>query len=135
MAAKKATAEEIEERVEACEQMIALGRYNGEIKRAMAKQYGISPRTAESYIKKARTAMLNRRGETRDGLQADAMAFYQSIIRDENASNRDKIRARERIDKLLGLDEPQRAESGPPPSTKVPGLSIIVDGKTVTPGE
>ncbi len=41
---------------------------------------------------------------------AESVEFYRDIATDPTSEPRDKIKARERIDKLLGLDAPVRTE-------------------------
>jgi hypothetical protein len=52
--------------------------------------------------------------EDRDELRARSLAFYRSRLVRSETSDRDKIKAQEAIDKLLGLQAPVRKElSGP----------------------
>ena len=37
--------------------------------------------------------------------RANALAYYESVLADRTASHRDKTKAQERIDKLLGLED------------------------------
>ena len=49
----------------------------------------------------------------------DSLAFYEAITTDPKASAGDKVRARHRIDQLLGLDTPQRLELSGPDGGKI----------------
>lgn len=101
-------------RIRDCERLIANACYDGEIKRIVARRYGINPRTVERDIAQARRNILERRNRGRNELQAESMAYYERVLRDKRASQRDKLYARKRIDELLALEEPRRHElSGP----------------------
>lgn len=111
---RKCTREEAELRTEACMSLLAKGLRKGETKRAMAKMFGISNKQAERYIFRAREAMLERLGRSREEMRAGSLAYYESLLANPKATISEQIHARKRIDKLLGLDEPQRLEhSGP----------------------
>ena len=49
--------------------------------------------------------------------RADALAFYESVLADPSRTVRDKVKAQERIDKLLGLED----KSNQPPLEVVLG--------------
>jgi len=77
-----------------------------EIKRVMRDRYGADRATVERYLSTAREHLLIEIGETRDWMRAQSLAVYSAVIRDSEASHRDKIRAQAQIDKLLGLAAP-----------------------------
>lgn len=87
-------------------ELLQKGVLAGEVKRLVSSSSGCSPRTVEAYISRARAKMREESGRDDDEHRSDAFHFYNSILTDKDASHRDKIRARERIDKLLGLDKP-----------------------------
>lgn len=86
-------------------------RHNGEIKRMAAAKFGVKPRTIEHYLTEVRNERIEESGRTVDDHRADSFHFYISVLRDKKADPRDKIKAQERIDKLLGLERPQKVES------------------------
>ena len=111
---QKATKAETERRIEAAMTLLGRGLRDGEIKRVLAAQFHIPPRTAERYITRGRRALLERLGRTKEEMRAGSLAFYEGVLSDTKATTRDKLLARKRIDDLLGLDEPKRLEhSGP----------------------
>lgn len=85
-----------------------LGRMKrpGEIKKDVANLFGLEPRSVERYLSRARKEMRTETGKDKAEHRTDALYFYRSILEDNEASHRDKIRARERIDKLLAIDLP-----------------------------
>ncbi|WP_298861937.1 hypothetical protein [uncultured Gimesia sp.] len=84
--------------------MIGLGKYASEIKTAIADQFQLSPRSVERYLSSARREMRQRLETPLEQHRADSFYFYRSIIDSPESNTRDRIRARERIDKLLGTD-------------------------------
>lgn len=71
-------------------------------------------RTVDRIVARARAELLVRLGRSKETFRSESLAFYEAKARDKEASVSDQIRARERIDKLLGLDAPTRSElSGP----------------------
>lgn len=63
-------------------------------------------RTIERYLSRARARMVIESGKTKSELREDSLNFYLTIARDLTADPRNRIIARERIDRLYGLDMP-----------------------------
>lgn len=63
-------------------------------------------RTVERYLSRARERMVAESGKTKDELRQDSLSFYLAIARDPVADHRSRLIARERIDRLYGLDMP-----------------------------
>lgn len=84
--------------------------HKGEIKKliyacfANSEKYTCCSVTAERLMTEAKEKLRNRMGITRDEGRNEAIAFYESVIRDPNSDFSAKIRAQERIDKILGLE-------------------------------
>src|SRR5690242_6202438 len=76
----------------------------GEVKHLLRVRYGVSARTCERLLARARARLREQTGASPDEHRADAFAFYTSVIRDPDASLRDKLLAQKRIDKLLGVE-------------------------------
>ncbi|MDF1744391.1 MAG: hypothetical protein P1V19_11915 [Gimesia sp.] len=93
--------------------MIGLGRYSSEIKTAIADQFHLSPRSVERYISSARREMLERLEISVEQHRADSFYFYRSIIDSPESSTRDRMHARERIDKLIGAESAIRFKPNP----------------------
>lgn len=102
------TREEHDQRIELCCRLIGAGLYDSQIKKMVAKQFDLSPRSVEKYLRRARGILLDRRNRDRATHQAESMAFYEAIMQKPGVKDRDKLFARRRVDKLLGLEEPQR---------------------------
>ncbi len=70
--------------------------------------------TVNRILIRARREMTERLNRSKEVFRVESLAFYEAIAVDPNATAGEKIRARERVDKLFGLDAPVRAEvSGP----------------------
>jgi hypothetical protein len=105
--AGKSTAEEMEERVDYTARMLARRVVKSDIKRELKSRYGVTARTCEEYLSRARGVVLSWTGKAKAEHRVDSLAFYESVLQGD-ASVAEKIKAQERIDKLLGLEEPQR---------------------------
>lgn len=111
---KRPTRDELEARIEMTVKLISAGFHDGQVKRTVAKEYNCSTRTVEAYLRRAREILRDRRNRSREDLQAESMAYYESVLVSKSATPRDRLFARKRIDELLGLEEPRRHEhSGP----------------------
>jgi len=60
---------------------------------------------AVRLIDAARQVLLLRLKRAKDLIKAESLAFYEGVCASKDASYTEKIKARERIDKLLGLEE------------------------------
>ena len=119
MKGRKPTTEEIAERIELCRSMLLRRVPKATIKKAFRTRFGakLSHRTIERYLARAREALLADLTRGRQTHRADALGFYESVLADHTASLRDKVKAQERIDKLLGLED----KSNQPPLEVVLG--------------
>jgi hypothetical protein len=119
MPGRKPTTDEIAERIELCRSMLLRRVPKSTIKKAFRQRFGadIDHGTIERYLTRAREAMLIDLTRGKQALRADSLAFYESILADPNAPYRDKVRAQERIDKLMGLED----KSNQPPLEVVLG--------------
>jgi hypothetical protein len=119
MPGRKPTTEEIAERIELCRSMLLRRVPKSTIKKAFRQRFGqdVDHATIERYLTRAREAMLIDLTRGKQALRADSLAFYESILADPNAPYRDRVRAQERIDKLMGLED----KSNQPPLEVVLG--------------
>ncbi len=104
--ARGGTRDEIVERVRLCRRLLASGFRDNEVRHMIARQFGLSPNTVNSYIARGRKEMREETGLDTETLRAMSVEFYLSVVRDQTASHRDKIRAMTQHDKLLGLSMP-----------------------------
>jgi hypothetical protein len=119
MKGRKPSVEEVAERIELCRSMLLRRVPKATIKKAFRQRFGqdIDHGTIERYLTRAREAMLVDLTRGRQNHRAGSLAFYESVLADHNASLRDKVKAQERIDKLLGLED----KSNQPPLEVVLG--------------
>ncbi len=112
MGKKKPTVDDIEARIEEVVVMLSKGMRTGKIKRLIGNRYLVKYRQINIYITRARARIYARRDSPRNEIQADSLAFYELVAAGglTNASVRDRLVARKRVDELLGLDEPKRIE-------------------------
>lgn len=99
-----------DEAVQLAEEMLCRREHKANVKVALWEKFRIQYRTAETVISRARARIMERSGKSIEEHRADAYAFYDSILRDPIAETRERIVAQARIDKLLGLQRPDRIE-------------------------
>src|SRR5574343_1211954 len=126
----KATAAEIERRVEFIYVCMAKGMRKYALKQAYHQQFGkMSARQIENYISRAKQLILKNSQKPLPEIRADSLAFYESISLTAK-SEMARIRARERIDSIAGIDAPRRQElSGPAGGA----IQTVVEDKTPAP--
>lgn len=96
------------------QKMLTHGHFTGDIKDAISEKFRISGRSVERYITRARREMQQEVENYLERHRADSFFFYRSIVDNPNSADRDRLRARERIDKLLSLDTQARSEKDGP---------------------
>jgi len=124
---RKPNAEECEKIQNVVIRLLGFGKQRTEIKNAIAAKYGLRPRSVERYLCQAKELMLAETGKSGNEHRADGYYFYLSIVRDENQSTKDRLKARERIDKLLGL-ELQQSEAMEQGTTINVSWDSLIDG-------
>lgn len=84
--------------------LIAKGLLKSQIKRAMAKRYGMAHRTTERYMARARGNMLISSNVPPEEALAESLARYNSIFRDPATSEIGRIKAQ------TGIHPPNRGD-------------------------
>lgn len=117
MSAKRPATKATDDLIDLAEQALAQRLLKGDVKRLIRARFiqsnpgkTICPRTLESIITAARKRLVELTGRTREDRINDSMLFYESMVRNSGAPVRDRIRAQESIDRLLGLNAPLRHE-------------------------
>lgn len=105
---RKPTCAQHDERVTLCRNLLGLGYSDGQIKSVVTTAYGVSWRTVFRYLARAREQIREELGQDLESLRADAIEFYRGILLSDDARASEKIKARERMDKLLGLEAPMK---------------------------
>jgi len=104
--ARRPTKDERAERVDYAIELLCRCLLKSQIKTLFRRKFGdLGKSTIERYLAKAREVLLAGAGG-KEEMRARARGFYESVIRDPQASHRDKILAQERIDRLYGLEAP-----------------------------
>jgi hypothetical protein len=100
------------ERVRLVADMLARGYRKLDIKLLVKKKFGVTARTVENYLSHARRMLMEELGTTRHEQRAKSLDFYKSILKDtSNANTKERLQAQQRIDKILGLEEPTMVNS------------------------
>ena len=103
---KRCTVEEHTEHIVGTAKLIAKRLHKYEIKRFLKSKYDLGSRQAEEYIAKGRAWLLAQANRPREDFVAEAITFYESIIRDPEVDLRHKEDAQLALREMLGLDMP-----------------------------
>lgn len=101
---QRASREEVIRRVTLVRKLIQQGRQAGEIKRICSKEFGIRPRVVEKYIARAREWIRRDLAMSKIELQCESIEFYRGVVSDPKHSIQARLRAREQMDRILGLN-------------------------------
>ena len=119
MAPKKPTRTELtEQKRRVVRGLINAQARHSEIKRTFAAQYGATPRAAERFIQQVYEQIREETARSIDDHRLDAYAYWQDragvkklntpglTFEQKQIIERERDRARERLDKILGVDAP-----------------------------
>lgn len=95
-----------EHRVEVVLEMMNAFKRKSEIKKELKKRFGIQFRQAENYIREAKNRQIKQIQAGADEMRAGSYGFYRSVVEDATLPIRERLRAQECIDNLLGLKSP-----------------------------
>ena len=130
MTQRRSSVAEYHERIEFVRKLLVQRHPKYTIKKLVRLKYGadLSYVSIEGYLTRARELLIEVLDEKRRPHRAKALAFYESILNDPKTTARDKIKAQARIDKLLGLESPQRHVVGNDPKRPLPSpiLRMVV---------
>jgi hypothetical protein len=82
-----------------------------EIKESFSSRFRLSKRSAEAFIQLVYRMLRQETDKPIPDHRVDSLLEYRKILKDPDARPIDKIRAQERIDKILGLEASIRIES------------------------
>lgn len=108
---------ETELRIEFCKRLLITAIKKGgmnkrDMKMAVMREFQVAPRTYEKYIAEARKRYRAEQDDTTDNLLSDSLGFYEGIVSNPRERTSDRLRARERLDRLHGLEKPIKHEHG-----------------------
>lgn len=97
--------EELERRILLVADLLAQGVRKGEIKRRVREQIAdVSHVTIERYISRAREILRDDILATTEEHLAESIAYYRGVLADPKARVDQRLAARARMDRLLGLE-------------------------------
>jgi hypothetical protein len=106
---------EMDERVDFVCELLARNLHYHQLKREFRNRFGdCSHSTIANYVARARARLYQQVEHDRKDHVAEALATYRDIFQDPVCTPREKIMARERMDKILGVEAPTRVESSGP---------------------
>jgi hypothetical protein len=97
---------EHQRRVDECRALLERHLTKSEIKKAITAKYDVDGRTVERYLSRARDLIVLEISETRDYFRSQSLAVYRSVLKNPDATLKEKILAQRQIDHLLGLHSP-----------------------------
>jgi len=106
----RCTIEEQDERIRLVADLLALGYFKAQIKQTVISRYGVTARTAERYLSRAREMLREYTEEDIEDHRGKALKVYWGVVRDPAATPMEKVRAQQRIDKILGLESAHKVE-------------------------
>ena len=99
--------EEVIRRVEYTIHLLRQGPHlKSRIIKKLKEKYGIQWRMANKYLTAAREHILLHLEDVKEHHRADSLSLYEGVLTNPKATPLEKIKAQERIDKLLGLEAP-----------------------------
>ena len=130
------TRDELEERITFTSTLLARRLYKGEIKAILKKKYGVTARSCERYLARARQRLIRRTGRSAEVHRGESVGFYESIIRNPESTLREKMSAQERIDFILGLGSAMYVVKGDKDSPlSVEVVEVVVTSRAEASGE
>lgn len=95
-------------RLDSVRGLIQAGLYDGQIKKAISEKYGCSRKTVLRYISIVRREIAAEYSqEESENHRSDSLEFYRGIAANPKLPTQARLRARENMDKLLGLAVPE----------------------------
>jgi hypothetical protein len=106
----KTTQEEINKRVGEVESMLVRRMRKSQIHEFMRIKHNVEWRQTDRYMATARENLLQTLHQTKENHRCQSLGLYEQIL--FTGTIREKILAQERIDKLLGLEQPRTISVG-----------------------
>lgn len=104
------TKAEYRARVHGALDLLQAGHVDTEIKRILSERYNIHRNSVPRYLRRARDILLKQLGRPEEEHKAEAYYIYRGVLINEKSTTTERLKAQERIDKLLGLEGPIRYE-------------------------
>lgn len=96
------------DRIKLAMRMLGALYHKHQVYKVLMDTYGISARTCQKYVSAAREELRAMAGRDLAEAKGESLEFYKAIIQDPEAEPEMRLRARMRMDKILGLEAPQQ---------------------------
>ena len=106
----KTTQEEINKRIGEVESMLVRRMRKSQIHEFMRIKHNVEWRQTDRYMATARENLLQGLRQTKENHRCQSLGLYEQVL--FTGTVREKILAQERIDKLLGLEQPRSISLG-----------------------
>lgn len=127
---RKPTAKEKEARIAKVIHLIGLGRTDWQIKAECKGSFDVDHSTVGRYLHQARTIIKDgwySTGRTKEVMASESMEWYANVIGDDCIDIRNRLKARERMDKLQGIEAPEKQAQTDVAGNDVLDLSKMTD--------
>jgi len=122
---RKPTKLEVWERLDFVAHLLAQGVGTHAIKRQFRAQFGdLSESCARQYLASARERLVRESNQPREAHITEALAFCKAMRSDQNVAPRDRLKAQELLNELLGLNAPKEFNMHGDPL--LPLITIVV---------
>ena len=103
----KSTRKEVDERTEIIANMLALDVPTGRIKKFAKDKWGVRYRQTARYMARARDILVKWSQLTPEEHFIQAASFWRGVIQNPSTDIKDKMQARENLDRLFGIKPPE----------------------------
>jgi hypothetical protein len=100
--------DEYDDRIEFTLDLLVGHQKKSFIKTALKERWGISARTAENYIARARVLLLAQASDEQEFQRCKSIRYWETVIADPSIPVSEKRHARTRLDRIWGVDAPTR---------------------------
>ena len=120
------TDQEYEDRLNFTRGLVAEGHHKHVIKQSLKKAYGVCASTCETYISRARELILSETGRPKPEHIAEAYVFLTGVKATSAFPIGERVKAQLGINKLLGLNAPDRLAMTDPTGEKEAAVTIVL---------
>lgn len=110
----KGTNDQLQERIEETAGLLAMGATKTEIHKVVGGKHNVVWRTVDIYIARARKWLEKQADRTQEQVRSESVNWYERQLKSSGAALRDKIKCRERLDEIYGIDAPKRQQISTP---------------------
>lgn len=123
----KPTNKEQDARIEQVGMCLSQGKTKSQLHAIFCERFDVCWRTVDRYITRARQVAMERMCKTKQEAICEAVSFYEGITGDPKSPMKDRMQARERLDKIFGVYQPTQVRLGSDPGAPIQAQVINVN--------